>query len=266
MRKEKTMSKVAVKENKVPSKVDWTEDAGLGLEDAAQDEFKLPLIKILYSSNMPDGVDKTVSGTDVAEGCVFNQTSEKAYDGKQGFYAVPCMYKRSFNEWKEMDEGNNRPVAVHKEKPLGLTKNGNKDVLPNGNYVEDTGNWFILILDKDRNVIDQGMVTMKSTQKKKSNEWLQKIKSNTLLVDGKPLNPPMYKCIYRMNVTRQESNKYKYFGWLIKFEDYLDDNKDIQSLAQSRKFAHFAKDFNIYYDSRDEQGEPSKKSTDKVPF
>ena len=165
-----------------------------------------------------------------------------------------------------MYECNNIPVSVHKEKPLGLTKNGNKDVLPNGNYVEDTGNWFILILDKDRNVIDQGMVTMKSTQKKKSNEWLQKIKSNTLLVDGKPLNPPMYKCIYRMNVTRQESNKYKYFGWLIKFEDYLDDNKDIQSLTQSRKFAHFAKDFNIYYDSRDEQEEPSKKSTDKVPF
>ena len=260
------MSKVAVKEDKVPAKVDWTEDAGLGLEDAAQDEFKLPLIKILYSSNIPDGIEKTVTDTDVVEGCVFNQTSENAYDGKQGFFAVPCMYKRSFNEWQEMDEGNNRPVAVHKEKPLGLTKNGNKDVLPNGNYVEDTGNWFILILDKDRNVIDQGMVTMKSTQKKKSNEWLQKIKSNTLLVDGKPLNPPMYKCIYRMNVTRQESNKYKYFGWLIKFEDYLDDNKDIQSLTQSRKFAHFAKDFNIYYDSRDEQEEPSKKSTDKVPF
>ena len=260
------MSKVAVKENKVPAKVDWTEDAGMGLEDAAQDEFKLPLIKILYSSNMPDGIEKTVTGTDVVEGCVFNQTSENAYDGKQGFFAVPCMYKRSFNEWQEMDEGNNRPVAVHKEKPLGLTKNGNKDVLPNGNYVEDTGNWFILILDKDRNVIDQGMITMKSTQKKKSNEWLQKIKSNTLLVEGKALNPPMYKCIYRMKVARQESNKYKYFGWLIKFEDYLDDNKDIQSLTQSRKFAHFAKDFNIYYDSRDEQEEPSKKSTDKVPF
>ena len=260
------MSKVAVKEDKVPAKVDWTEDAGLGLEDAAQDEFKLPLIKILYSSNMPDGIEKTVTGTDVVEGCVFNQTSENAYDGKQGFFAVPCMYKRSFNEWQEMDEGNNRPVAVHKEKPLGLTRNGNKDILPNGNYVEDTGNWFVLILDKDRNVIDQGMITMKSTQKKKSNEWLQKIKSNTLLVEGKALNPPMYKCIYRMKVARQESNKYKYFGWLIKFEDYLDDNKDIQSLAQSRKFAHFAKDFNIYYDSRDEQEEPTKKSTDKVPF
>ena len=260
------MSKVAVKEDKVPAKVDWTEDAGLGLEDAAQDEFKLPLIKILYSSNMPDRIEKKVTVTDVVEGCVFNQTSENAYDGKQGFFAVPCMYKRSFNEWQEMDEGNNRPVAVHKEKPLGLTKNGNKDVLPNGNYVEDTGNWFILILDKDRNVIDQGMITMKSTQKKKSNEWLQKIKSNTLLVEGKALNPPMYKCIYRMKVARQESNKYKYFGWLIKFEDYLDDNKDIQSLTQSRKFAHFAKDFNIYYDSRDEQEEPSKKSTDKVPF
>lgn len=266
MRKEKTMSKVAVKENKVPSKVDWTEDAGLGLEDAAQDEFKLPLIKILYSSNMPDGVDKTVSGTDVAEGCVFNQTSEKAYDGKQGFYAVPCMYKRSFNEWKEMDEGNNRPVAVHKDKPLGLTRNGNKDVLPNGNYVEDTGNWFILILDKDKNVVDQGMVTMKSTQKKKSNEWLQKIKSNSIIVDGKPLIPPMYKCIYRMSTTRQESGKYKFFGWQIKFEGYLDDSKDVHTLAQSREFAHFAKDLNLYFEAEVEQEEPTKKSTDKVPF
>ena len=176
------------------------------------------------------------------------------------------MYKRSFNEWKEMDEGNNRPVAVHKDKPLGLTRNGNKDVLPNGNYVEDTGNWFILILDKDKNVVDQGMVTMKSTQKKKSNEWLQKIKSNSIIVDGKPLTPPMYKCIYRMSVTRQESGKYKYFGWQIKFEDYLDDNKDIHTLAQSREFAHFAKDFNMYFESEDEQGEPTKKSTDKVPF
>ena len=74
------MSKVAVKEDKVPAKVDWTEDAGLGLEDAAQDEFKLPLIKILYSSNMPDGIEKTVTGTDVVEGCVDNQTSENAYD------------------------------------------------------------------------------------------------------------------------------------------------------------------------------------------
>lgn len=259
------MNKVATKEDKLPTSVNWAEDAGMGLEDAAQDEFKLPLIKILYSSNMPDGIDKTVSGTDVAEGCVFNQTSEKAYDGKQGFLAVPCMYKRSFNEWKEMDEGNNRPVAVHKEKPLGLTRNGNKDVLPNGNYVEDTGNWFILILDKDRNVIDQGMVTMKSTQKKKSNEWLQKLKSNSIIVEGRPQTPPLYKCIYRMSVTRQESGKYKYFGWQIKFDDYLDDTKNIHTLTQSKEFAHFAKDFNMYFQPEGEQ-EESKKSTDKVPF
>ena len=95
---------------------------------------------------------------------------------------------------------------------------------------------------------------------------MQKIKSNSIIVDGKPLTPPMYKCIYRMSVTRQESGKYKYFGWQIKFEDYLDDSKDIHTLAQSREFAHFAKDFNMYFESEDEQGEPTKKSTDKVPF
>ena len=87
-----------------------------------------------------------------------------------------------------------------------------------------------------------------------------------MLVDGKPINAPMYKCIYRMNVTRQESNKYKYFCWLIKFEDYLDDNKDIHTLAQSREVAHFAKDLNLYFEAEVEQEEPTNKSTDKVPF
>jgi hypothetical protein len=48
------------------------------------------------------------------------------------------------------------------------TKRGddNKDRLPNGNYIEDTGNHFVFILDKDYQPVEQALITMKSTQKK----------------------------------------------------------------------------------------------------
>jgi len=261
------MSKVAVKQENAPAinTDSWIEDAGMGIESASSDEFKLPLIKILYSSNMPD-IETTVQGTPVAEGCIFNQTSEKAYDGKQGFRVVPVYYKRSFNEWKEMEEGNNRPVAVHKDKPAGLSRSGNKDVLPNGNYVEDTGNWFVMVIDDNDHVIDQGMITMKSTQKKKSNEWLQKLKSNIIVKDGKSLVPPGYMTVYKLNTHRQESGKYKFFGWQIKFESYL---KKEETISQTKSFAHLAKDFNLYYEAESLDGSaPSttEKSSDKVPF
>ena len=42
----------------------------------------------------------------------------------------------------------------------------NKDRLPNGNYVEDTGNHFVFILDKNYQPVEQALIAMKSTQKK----------------------------------------------------------------------------------------------------
>ena len=259
------MNKVVTKKENPMVMTDdsWIKDSGLGIEEASEDEFKLPLIKILYSSNMPD-LENTTTGTPVSEGCIYNNLSGKAYDGKQGFTVVPVYYKRSFNEWSEMKEGNNRPVAVYPKKPDGLTRDGNKDRLPNDNYVEDTGNWFVMVLDNDDVVVDQGLITMKSTQKKKSNEWLQKLRSNVVVKDGKSLIPPGYMTKYRLSTTRQESGKYKYFGWNIKFEGYL-QNKD--TIQKTRTFAEFAKEFNMYYDSATPQPEDgSVKSNDKVPF
>lgn len=45
-----------------------------------------------------------------------------------------------------------------------------------------------------------------------------------------------------------------------KFEGYLDDSKDVHTLAQSREFAHFAKDLNLYFEAEVEQEEPTKKA------
>ena len=259
------MSDVAIKKNDLPALNDWKKDAGMGFEEASSDEFKLPLIKIIYSSSMPD-VEKTVDGKPVSEGCIYNQTSERAYAGEPGMLVVPCYYKRSFNEWAPLEDGNNRPVAVHKDKPEGTVRNGNKDELPNGNYVEDTGNWFVMILDSKYQVIEEGLITMKSTQKKKATEWLQKLKSNQ--IDGQ--TPPGYKCVYRLSTIRQKSGTYKYWGWQIRFDRFLEesDKKDATTYVKAKNFAHHAKEFNLYYgpESQEQTDNPNTKEAKEVPF
>jgi hypothetical protein len=61
------------------------------------------------------------------------------------------FYINTFNEWKDKGDSLGRPVGIHTD-PLILTqtKRGDdgKDRLPNGNYVEDTGNHFVYLLDK----------------------------------------------------------------------------------------------------------------------
>lgn len=44
-----------------------------------------------------------------------------------------------------------------------------KDRLENGNYIEDTGNHFVYILDKDGKPLESALITMKSTQKRNLN-------------------------------------------------------------------------------------------------
>ena len=82
-----------------------------------------------------------------------------------------------------MGESTGRPVKIHTDPAImSQTTRGpdGKDRLPNGNYVEDTGNHFVMILDKDYNVVEQALITMKSTQKKKSKMWNSMIQSRRM--------------------------------------------------------------------------------------
>ncbi len=55
-----------------------------------------------------------------------------------------------------------------------------KDRLENGNYVEDTGNHFVYVLDADYNPVETALISMKSTQKKKSKTWNSMMQSRRM--------------------------------------------------------------------------------------
>ena len=140
------------KEAHLPANFNLEEAAGEGQEYISARDVKLPILKILYA-NSPV-LDKS-DGKYIANaerGDIYNEVTGSLWKGKEGIIVVPCLYINTFNEWKDKGDSPGRPIKIHTDPSImSETKRGddNKDRLPNGNYVEDTGNHFVFILDKN---------------------------------------------------------------------------------------------------------------------
>ena len=84
-------------------------------------------------------------------GMIFNTVTKRLYDGEEGVNIIPCFYKREYVEWSDRGEGTSAPVAIHTV-DSGIIKEATRDAsykdrLPNGNYLENTASYFVLIDD-----------------------------------------------------------------------------------------------------------------------
>jgi hypothetical protein len=160
-------AEVAVKkEAPLPAMLDLEAASGQGSEYVTARDTKLPILKILYAnSKVLDESDGKYIET-AKQGDIYNETTGSLYKGKDGVIVVPCLYINTFNEWKDRGDSPGRPVGIHTDPSvMSQTSRGDdfKDRLPNGNYIEDTGNHFVYILDKDYNPIETALIAMKST-------------------------------------------------------------------------------------------------------
>ena len=142
---------VAVKkEASLPTNFNLEEMAGQGQEFVTARDTKLPILKILYANSpvLDESDGKYIESA--KQGDIYNETSGNLYKGKDGLIVVPCLYINTFNEWKDRGDSPGRPVAVHTDPSImSQTNRGDdgKDRLENGNYVEDTGNHFVYVLN-----------------------------------------------------------------------------------------------------------------------
>jgi hypothetical protein len=152
----------------------FEEDAGKGLSNLGADDLSIPFLRILQDTN--DEVKKRhpkyIEGAE--SGMMFNTLTKQLYDGIEGLHVVPCAYKRELIEWMDRGKGTGAPVNFHPISSNILSQttrdDQNKDRLNNGNYIEDTANHFVLILNKD-GTYDQALIAMSRTQRKISKRW-----------------------------------------------------------------------------------------------
>lgn len=207
-------------------------------------DTKLPILKVLYPSSpvLEEGHGKYIAGAKAGD--IYNETTGSLYKGKDGMIVIPCLYINTFNEWKDRGDSPGRPVKIHTDPSiLAQTSRGDdgKDRLPSGNYIEDTGNHFVYILDKDYNPKETALIAMKSTQKKKSKTWNSMMQSRRLKGTKGYYMPPSWATTYKLTTTKESNNNNSWYGWVVEFDQYLNDPKFASALEAAKGFYEGAK-------------------------
>ena len=236
----------------------FEQDKAGGMDQMGQGDFAMPFLRVLgqLSPEVNERDAKYVSGAKA--GMIFNTVTKQAYDGVEGVNVIPCGYKREYVEWSDRGEGTSAPVAIHSV-ASGIINDATrgadyKDRLPNGNYLENTASYFVMLPD-----MQQALITMKSTQLKVSRSWNSMMNSIKLQGKNGLFTPAAYSHVYKLSTVQQSNDKGTWFGWNIEKVGPVQD-KNLYEAA--KQFASSVTNVEVKHG----EGETKSKPQDSVPF
>ena len=236
----------------------FEQDANTSISNMDTDDYALPFLRVLGQLS-PECNKRDAKYVDGAEpGMIFNTVTKQLYDGEGGVNIIPCYYKREYVEWSDRGEGTSAPVAIHSV-ASGIINDATrgadyKDRLPNGNYLENTASYFVMLPD-----MQQALITMKSTQLKVSRSWNSMMNSIKLQGKNGLFTPAAYSHVYKLSTVQQSNDKGTWFGWNIEKVGPVQD-KNLYEAA--KQFASSVTNVEVKHG----EGETKSKPQDSVPF
>ena len=224
------MNQVATKKEGALATNMFEADANMGAQNISQEDLALPFLKILGQLspevNKRDG--KYVEGAE--PGKIINTVTNALYDSIQ---VVPCHYKRQYIEWQDRGQSSGAPVAIHEADSdiISQTTRGKdyKDRLPNGNYLDNTANHFVLVVGDSP---ETALISMKSTQLKVSRKWNSMMMGIKMQGKSGLFTPPTYSHIYNLKTVQMSNDKGTWFGWDVEKVGPVTD-KSIYDMAKN---------------------------------
>jgi hypothetical protein len=250
--------------------------ANEGLESVSAQDLAIPYLRILAQLspqvNKRDGA--YVQGAEA--GMIYNTVENVVYDGEEGVSVIPCYYRRVLVEWKPREQGGGYVGTYNAEDPVGkktFKDSKGKDVLPNGNILENTAEFYVLMVDAEGN-IKRCLLTMTSTQLKKARKWLTQIQTTMGKgKDGKMFVMPMMSHIYKLSTVEERNDKGSWFGWEIARDRVLNlaDETDVALFEMAVGFSKSVKagEVKVKQESEDHASSgPSGQTVDAddIPF
>ena len=224
------MNQVATKKEGALSTNLFEADANQGAQNISQEDLALPFLKILGQLspevNKRDG--KYVDGAE--PGKIINTVTNELFDDID---VIPCHYKRQYIEWQDRGTSSGAPVAIHEaDSDIVSTTTrdkGYKDRLPNGNYLENTANHFVLLCGKNPQT---ALLSMKSTQLKVSRKWNSMMMGIKMQGKNGLFTPPTYSHIYNLKTVQMSNDKGTWFGWDVSKKGPV-EQEDLYGMAKN---------------------------------
>ena len=256
----RTANSVDTKKENLPMSSMFEGDAHKGMEQMGADDLALPFIRILgdLSPQVKKSKAEYVEGAE--PGMLFNTVSKELYDGSKGIQVVPCYYKREYIEWSDRGEGPGAPIAVHPANTDLMNQTNRdamgKDRLPNGNYLENTASYYVMVLSEDGSA-ETALITMKSTGLKTSRQWNSMISGIKLQGTSGKFTPPMFSHIYHLTTVEMSNKKGTWSTWSVA---KVGPVQDMGAYEQAKVFADSVSKGDVQAKHGGEESE------DKVPF
>ncbi len=250
---DKNAGDVAVVENQLPSTQVMGEDmfaadAGSGLQGVGTEDLSIPFLTIIQS-NSPQrkkGDAKHIPGAD--EGMVFNTVSGKLYKTPdEPIYVVPVAFEKKYLRWADREDGGGLKGTYGPNDPIlqQVKRDPNKPArlaLEDGTYLSPTSEHFLFVVDPKTWTFERAVVSMTSTQLKKSRKWNTIMHERKLRTsDGRPYTPPTFATVYVLRTVYEKNDQGSWYGWAI--EPYSEAD-NVNGLVRNREVYEAAKAFN----------------------
>ena len=204
-------------------------DAGAGMEGATVESFAIPFLNVLQKGSPQ--VDET-SGAAIPgakAGMLFESISGQMIDGKTGLTIVPCAYRRVFLHWSESKgfQGEMLPEEVAKLRASGsIVEHKNRLYMPEkkGDEIDpeetdriaDARNHYVMIIDSKTGAWRQALISLGSTQIKKSRALMTALASVKMELSGNLITPATFANLVKVTTVPESNDKGTWLGW--KFE------------------------------------------------
>jgi hypothetical protein len=205
---------------------------GMGTESVNQANVETPRLKILeaQSPQVMKGKDR-LSDAEIGDFC--KTDTGDLWRGE--VTVIPCDFHTRYVEWPKA-RGKGAPIKDHGEDPSILrqcdTNEKNQHTLPNGNRVEETAFWYLLI--KNGAEWQRVLFQLTSTRLKASRKWMTAIRAETLELDGKPWKPPLFWRAWTLRAADDKNDKGDWSTFVAERGDkLLDLDKSLIPLARA---------------------------------
>ena len=216
----------------VVADMDFAADAGAGMEKAGQDSFAIPFLSLLQKGSPQVDEASGAAMEGARSGMFFENVTGRLFSGKDGVIIVPCSYRREFLRWGARANGGGlrgvyspEEVAEMRTKGQVVEMDGrlyapeqDKSINPEkSDRFNDTRNHYVLIIDQETGAWSEALLSLTSTQIKKSKMLMSALASVKLKNGaGQLYTPPTFANFVRVTSVGESNDKGTWFG--VKFE------------------------------------------------
>ena len=251
-------------ESNLPSTVSTFEDDSSQFKESMRaEDQKIPFLKIANDNDESLGIIK---------GDVWNNVTNAVYKKDKPLKIVPVYFEPTWIEWPEERGKSNGPLNIFKserECPKTERNSNNKDVIVDGggNYIEYNHQHYCLVLDPETMQASSAIISMKSTQLKKSKALNTMVMSQVLIGAKGPFNPPRFAYIYNFKIVPEENDYGKWHGWSISLDRMLnmEDDNEMNIYATAKMFRNAIAAGNVEVKHEQESEGESINDSD-IPF